>query len=152
MALCPGMSLCNSEWTLMANMFQPSRPRRCKHANRGCTSRLRVGALLSHLQECGFAPVQCPYDGCEATVNRQDFASHEQNCEFRLVTCEECNEAMKETDYEEHVCVLRKKLAEMTRIVQAVQGDQVSVIPDVISDLFHFNLANCSVVSKWVIY
>ena len=122
-------------------MYQQTRLRRCAYANRGCTTTLRQENLSSHLKKCGFAPIQCIFDGCEVTVNRQDANSHHENCEFRWVTCEECDEAMKKSDYEEHVCVLRKKLAEMTKIVQAVQGDQVSTILHVISHLAHFNLS-----------
>ena len=122
-------------------MYQPTRQRKCAYASRGCTTRLRQENLSSHRKKCGFAPVQCSHDGCEVTVNKQDLISHQENCEFRWVTCEECDEAMKQRDYEEHVCVLRKKLAEMTKIVHAVQGDQVSTILDVISHLSHFNLS-----------
>ena len=94
----------------MANMHQQLQPvalRRCAYANRGCTTTVRGVALSSHLQECGFAPVQCSHDGCEVTVNRQNLVSHQQNCGFRLVTCEECDEAMKQRDFEVHYCVAR---------------------------------------------
>lgn len=123
---------------------------KCMYASRGCTNVAGNKNFLSHHEECGFAPAQCSHDGCEVTVNRKDLARHLQSCEFRSVTCEECREAMNQRDYEEHVCVLRKKLAEMTNIVQAVQGNQVSTIPDVI--FFAFYMANCSVVSKiiWI--
>lgn len=81
--------------------------------------------LLSHHEECGFALVQCSHDGCEVTVNKQDLASHQENCEFRSVTCEKCDEAMKHKDYDKHNCVLQRKLAEVTRILQEIQGSQV---------------------------
>ena len=121
-------------------MNKGSQFRRCKYAGRGCER--WITSPSSHHRKCDFAPVQCPHDGCEVTVDRQDLVSHQENCEFRSVTCEECDETMKQRDYEEHVCVLRKKLAEMTKIVRAVKGDQVSTILDVISHLSHFNLSS----------
>jgi hypothetical protein len=73
--------------------------------------------LLSHHEECAFAPVQRSHDGCEETVNRQDLVSHQQNCEFRSVTCENCHEAMRQTDS----CVLLKKIDDNRQAVTAVQ-------------------------------
>ena len=85
------------------------------YASRGCTIKVRHEDLLSHHEECGFAPVQCSHDGCEVTVNKQDVVSHQENCEFRSVTCEECLEAMKKRDYGKHNCVLRKEMDEFKR-------------------------------------
>ena len=102
----------------MANMNRPPSCK-CKYANRGCTRKVRGEALSWHLQECGFAPVQCSHDGCEVTVNRQDLVSHQQNCGFRSLTCEECDVAMNQRDYEVHSCVVRRVLSRI------LQGDQV---------------------------
>ena len=96
------------------------------YANRGCTTKARDEDFLSLDEECGFASVQCSHDGCEVTVNKQDVASHEQSCEFRSVTCEECDEAFKQKHYDKHSCVLQRKLTEVTRILQEIQGSQVS--------------------------
>ena len=98
---------------------------RCGYANRGRTPTVGEEDFLSHYEECGFAPVQCSHDGCEVTVNKQDVASHEQSCKFRSVTCEECDEAVKHKDYDRHSCVLQRKLAELTRILQEIQGGEV---------------------------
>ena len=120
----------------MANMKSKSLLRKCIYADRGCTTTVTQKTLLSHRRECGFAPVQCSHDECEATVSRKDLANHQENCEFQSVTCEECLEAMKQKDHEEHICVLPKNLARMTKIVQTVQSDQVGAIPDAISFVF----------------
>ena len=110
----------------MANINRPIRLRRCAYTNRGCSATVRQDALLSHYEECSFAPVQCSHEGCQVTVNRQDVINHQQNCEFRSVTCEECDEAVKQKDYDRHSCVLQRKVAELTRILQEFQGGQVS--------------------------
>ena len=106
----------------MANMHQQLQQlalRRCTYANRGCTTTARQADLSWHLQECGFAPVQCSHDGCEVTVNRQDLVSHQQNCGFRSLTCEECHVAMNQRDYALHSCVVQRVLSRI------LQGDQV---------------------------
>ena len=91
-------------------MDQQSQLHRCVYGNRGCTATARNDDFLSHHEECGFAPVRCSHDGFEVTVNKQNVASHEQSCEFRLITCEECDEVMKQKDYEKHSCVFQRKL------------------------------------------
>ena len=109
----------------MANMDGQSQLNRCVYANRGCTATVGEENILSHCEKCSFAPVQCPHDGCEVTVNKQNVINHQQNCEFRSVTCEECDEAVKQKDYDRHSCVLQRKLAEVTRILQEIQGGEV---------------------------
>ena len=101
------------------------------YASRGCATTVKHDDLLSHHEECGFAPVHCSHDGCEVTVNKQDVVGHQANCEFRLVTCEECLEAMKQRDCGKHICVLRKELdetkhglAEVWKVLREIQGEQ----------------------------
>ena len=114
---------CDSEQTFVANMDQQSQLHRYLYANRGCTTKARDEDFLSLDEECGFASVQCSHDGCEVTVNKQDVASHEHSCEFRSVTCEECDEALKQKDYDRHSSVL---VTELTKILQESQGGQAS--------------------------
>ena len=116
-------------------MDQQSQLHRYLYANRGCTPKARDEDFLSLDdldEECGFASVQCSHDGCEVTVNKQDVASHEQSCEFRLVTCEECDEAFKEKDYDRHCCVLERRVTELTKILQEFQGGQASSEVDLV--------------------
>ncbi len=107
---------------VVANLLQQFQSPKCRYATRGCTSEVKHEALLSHHQECGFAPVPCAHEGCKATVNRQDLDSHQQTCEFRSVTCEECHEAMRQKEYGKHGCVLRKELDENKRGLIEMQG------------------------------
>ena len=102
------------------------------YASRGCTITVKHEDLLSHHEECGFAPAQCSHDGCEVTVNKQDVMRHQENCEFLTVTCEECLEAMKKRDYGKHNCVLRKEmdefkrgLAEVWKVLREIQDEQI---------------------------
>ena len=117
---------------VVANLLQQFQSPKCRYATRGCTSEVKHEALLSHHQECGFAPVQCAHEGCKATVNRQDLDSHQQTCEFRSVTCEECHEAMRQREYGKHGCVLRKELDENKRGLIEMQG----VLREIQEDIF----------------
>ena len=117
---------------VVANLLQQFQSPKCRYATRGCTSEVKHEALLSHQEECGFAPVQCSHEGCEATVNRQDLVSHQQSCEMRSVTCEECQDVMRQQEYGKHGCFLRKDvdenkrgLAEVQRILREIQEEQL---------------------------
>ena len=87
---------------------------RCSHVSRGCTENVQVEALLLHEETCGYAPVVCSNEGCKETVNRRDKESHEtEECKFRKITCESCDEELVYVDYDKHQCILRKEMNEM---------------------------------------
>ena len=87
---------------------------RCSHVSRGCTENVEVEELLLHEETCGFAPVVCSNEGCEATVNKRDKESHEtEECKFRKITCDSCNEELAYVDFEKHQCTLRKEMNEV---------------------------------------
>jgi chromosome segregation ATPase len=47
-------------------------------------------------------------------VNRRDKESHEtEECKFRKITCESCDEELVYVDYEKHQCTLRKEMNEV---------------------------------------
>lgn len=46
----------------------------------------------AHLLECAFAFVQCGWDSCDTSVQRQELDTHESECRHRLVPCEHCEE------------------------------------------------------------
>ncbi len=87
---------------------------RCSHVSRGCTENVQVEELLLHEQTCGYAPVVCWNEGCKETVNRRDKESHEtEECKFRKITCESCDEELVHVDFEKHQCTLRKEINEV---------------------------------------
>ena len=87
---------------------------RCRHVSRGCSENVEVEDVLLHEQTCGYAPVVCSNEGCKETVNRRDQESHEtEECKFRKITCESCDEELVYVDYERHQCTLRKEMNEM---------------------------------------
>ena len=87
---------------------------RCSHVSRGCEENVQVEELLLHEQTCGYAPVVCSNEGCKETVNRRDKQSHEtEECKFRKITCESCDEELVYVDYERHQCTLRREINEI---------------------------------------
>jgi hypothetical protein len=90
---------------------------RCSHVSRGCEENVQVEELLLHEQTCDYAPVVCSNEGCKETVNRRDKESHEtEECKFRKITCESCDEVLVYVDYyKKHQCslTLRREMDEM---------------------------------------
>ena len=90
---------------------------RCLHVSRGCTENIDVEDVLLHEQTCDYAPVVCSNEGCEKTVNKRDQESHEtEECKFRKITCESCDEELVYVDYyKKHQCSLklRKEIDEI---------------------------------------
>ena len=111
---CP---LCMDQLTLetlrpssrvVANFVPELKKARCRHVSRGCTENVEVKDVLLHEQRCDYAPVVCSNEGCKETVNRCDQESHEtEECKFRKITCESCDEELVYVDYERHQCTLR---------------------------------------------
>ena len=99
---------------IVLEMVSQLKKPRCRHVSRGCTENVEVEDVLLHEQTCGYAPVVCSNEGCKETVNRRDQESHEtEECKFRKITCESCDEELVYVDYERHQCTLRKEMNEV---------------------------------------
>ena len=99
---------------IVLDIVSQLRKPRCSHVSRGCSENVQVEELLLHEQTCGYAPVVCSNEGCEETVNRRDKESHEtEECKFREITCESCDEELVYVDFEKHQCTLRKEINEV---------------------------------------
>ena len=69
---------------------------RCEFFKRGCGF-VELGKLERHVMECGFAPVVCSNEGCDAEVNKRDLIHHETAvCEHRRVKCHNCEQIRQE--------------------------------------------------------
>lgn len=63
----------------------------CDFHDRGCVAWVRLSEWAEHVNSCAKAPVRCPNEGCEATLNRDQFEEHVQSkCEHRGVYCDLC--------------------------------------------------------------
>lgn len=51
----------------------------CDYNDRGCKVILKLDRLKSHLETCGYVPVECA--GCNSTVSRFELAAHQIRCE-----------------------------------------------------------------------
>ena len=99
---------------LVANVVSVLKKPLCRHVSLDCTENVTVEDVLLHEQTCGYASVVCSNEGCKETVNRRDQESHEtEECKFRKITCESCDEELVYVDYESHKCTSRKELDEM---------------------------------------
>ena len=96
---------------IVANVVPQLKKPRCRHVSRGCVENVEVEDVLLHEETCGYAPVVCSNEGCKETVNRRDQESHEtEECKFRKITCESCDEELVHADYDRHQCILRKEM------------------------------------------
>ena len=51
--------------------------------------------LESHLKNnCLFTEIICPFDGCGNKIIRKDIENHKQECKFKIVECNYCNQKM----------------------------------------------------------
>ncbi|XP_028415404.1 TNF receptor-associated factor 3-like [Dendronephthya gigantea] len=133
-------------------------PIKCDHVERGCTARVQLEKLKNHLDECGFAPVTCANDGCDAVVNKRDRIHHETElCEFRRVQCHNCEELRNEmsrlSEKQENLSKttgqklvkLEGKLDQVTTRLQTIEGNVMSKITGL--NLAH-ERGNASVVQE----
>jgi BMFP domain-containing protein YqiC len=70
---------------------------RCDFHPRGCLEIVKLNNLERHVASCGFSPVQCSNDGCNALVSLRDKFYHQSEvCEFRKSKCHDCSQLKKE--------------------------------------------------------
>ena len=70
---------------------------RCKFQPRGCLEVVKLKDLERHVGSCGFSPVQCSNEGCNALVNLRDKIYHQSEmCEFRKSKCHDCSQLKQE--------------------------------------------------------
>jgi hypothetical protein len=70
---------------------------RCDFHPRGCLEIVKLKNLERHVASCGFSPVQCSNDGCNALVSIRDKIYHQSEvCEFRKSKCHDCGQLKQE--------------------------------------------------------
>ena len=118
---------------------------RCRHVSRGCTENVEVKDVLLHEQTCG-----------KETVNRRDQESHEtEECKFRKITCESCDEELVYVDYERHQCTLRNEINEVKSEISEVKSEICEVksrLDEVTESLKEIVLAQGEVTEKLKAY
>ena len=120
---------------IVASVVSQLKKPRCSHVSRGCEENVQVEELFLHEQTCGYAPVVCSNEGCKETVNRRDKDSHEtEECKFRKITCDSCDEEMSYGLYEKHLCTLKiemdkmkSRLERVTRVLEQISGTQATL-------------------------
>ena len=65
----------------------------CKNRNHGCEWTGKIINFDDHLiNDCKKLQVKCKNSKCETVIFRENIRTHEQNCEFRKVSCQYCRE------------------------------------------------------------
>eukprot|EP01016_Furgasonia_blochmanni_P038063 TRINITY_DN4557_c0_g2_i3.p1 TRINITY_DN4557_c0_g2~~TRINITY_DN4557_c0_g2_i3.p1 ORF type:complete len:411 (+),score=70.50 TRINITY_DN4557_c0_g2_i3:124-1356(+) len=77
----------------------------CRNNESGCKDEIPYENYLKHLGECAYRSVKCPNEGCQEKALVTKLQEHEQGCQFRLVTCLDCDEYIKISD-ESHDCIV----------------------------------------------
>ena len=54
--------------------------------------------LQTHHAGCDFIQVNCPNDGCNDSVTQGSLSAHINNCEYRLVQCQHCEQEVTLVD------------------------------------------------------
>ncbi len=120
----------------------------CDHSERGCTELVELGCLETHISVCKYRPVTCPNERCETIVNMADLEQHiSEDCEYRQVFCEECDENMSLKKYGKHGCCISKDLNAMKVALFEVQ-DQVKEMSNAQEEMFKAIQNLTSTVSK----
>ena len=84
----------------------------CEFHPRGCLEVMKLKNLERHIESCGFSPVKCSNEGCNALVNLRDKIYHQsEKCEFRKSKCHDC-------------CQLKQEVKEL-RVEILAEHDQI---------------------------
>ncbi|XP_031566541.1 TNF receptor-associated factor 5-like [Actinia tenebrosa] len=51
-------------------------------------------SLAQHRETCPFQQVQCPNVNCNANIQRRELEDHDKICEYKVVECEKCTQAL----------------------------------------------------------
>jgi hypothetical protein len=120
----------------------------CDHSERGCTELVELGCLETHISLCKYRPVTCPNERCETIVNMADLEQHtSEDCEFRQVFCEECDENMSFKKYGKHGCFISKDV-HVIKVALFEMQDQVKEISDTQKEMFEAIQSLTTAVSK----
>jgi len=75
----------------------------CTERGGGCEWTGRLEDLQSaHLCVCVHRKVDCPVEGCDATVAWKELTKHRNECSYRTVVCEPCGTFTRWRDLEAH--------------------------------------------------
>ncbi|KAM9957244.1 hypothetical protein ACTFIW_008985 [Dictyostelium discoideum] len=113
-----------------------------KEEENGCKEILKVGDLHNHIQNCKFKFVKCPND---KVFRLNSFGEHENECTFKLVTCEYCKKNdIKKDQVENH----HKEVCPKVKI-DCLQCCQMKIERDQMKNHIDNNCENTNVNCKY---
>ena len=105
---------------------------RCDHEHRGCREFIKLEFLDQHVNSCGYSPTRCANVGCSEVMNRNEKERHErEQCDFRMIVCDECGEQVIWKSSRVHPCFMRKEMDDIVRRLNVVQNDMMDFQNDV---------------------
>ncbi|CAB3999615.1 E3 ubiquitin- ligase NRDP1 [Paramuricea clavata] len=92
----------------------------CSYSSRGCSEFIRLEEVDSHVENCGFAPVECSNEECGMVINKRELIHHESTvCEYRKVKCHSCQKLEQDIEeMKEDVEEMKKKMASKVDVDQ----------------------------------
>ena len=98
---------------------------KCDYSHRGCQEYIRLEELDSHVENCGFAPVQCSNEECEMIVNKREIIHHESTvCEYRKVKCHNCVKIEQDVEeLKEKMKTMGEKVGEMETKITGIDAE-----------------------------
>lgn len=76
---------------------------KCKNANKGCGTQLRIDYMRTHESECDFDEIKCPFTDCQIVDIRKNINIHIDKCEFNKIKCKFCKNFYKKSDFNAHI-------------------------------------------------
>ena len=93
---------------------------KCEYSNRGCQEYVRLEDMDSHVENCGFGPVECSNEECKMLVNKREIIHHESTvCEYRKVKCHNCEKT--EQSMEELKRQMEKDVGQMKDSLKVIE-------------------------------
>lgn len=94
---------------------------KCNHE--GCDKVVALEQLTHHeAKVCEFRVINCPNEDCDVKLPAMQFQSHQEECSFRLISCEKCSLQFKIASLPFHDCI--KALSDMIRKLLRVNDEQ----------------------------
>jgi len=109
---CINNSTNSSVDTKENNSTTANKKRKADELNACCSWQGHYYNLESHLKDCLFVTVACPFEGCGDSFQRCDLDAHKATCAFRTEICVNCSKEILSSGMDSHVDVCPKVMIE----------------------------------------
>lgn len=92
-----------------------------------CSWTGKISQLDSHISECEYSLIRCPYERCGISLRRKDLKEHQEECASKVSPCPSCGVSQKQSDLDEHMTACRATLLPCPN--RCKEGSDVRLIP-----------------------